>query len=146
MKRLALLLFLLLLSIINCQLSIVMAQTERYWALGTAVPGGKQELTPFPNKQFKYTGRLVEGGTLRFCNMEEPKGISVRFLKPTYEDVYAVTNATPFTLVRDSTASLWKLLCGLWSAFMKWKAPTAMSQFPSASPRISPSSKTVVCC
>ena len=107
MKRLALLFFLLQLSIVNGQLSMVMAQTERYWALGTAVPGGKQELTPFPNKQFKYTGRLIEGGTLRFCNMEEPKGISVRYLKPTYEDAYAVTNATPFTLVRDSTASLW---------------------------------------
>ena len=85
----------------------ILAQTERYWAVGTAVPGGIQELTPFPNKQFKYTGRLIEGGTLRFRNMEVPKGISLRYLKPTYEDAYAVTGATPFTLVRDSTAALW---------------------------------------
>ena len=80
---------------------------DRYWAVGTAVPGGIQELTPFPGKLFKYTGRLIEGGTLRFRNMEEHKGTSVRYLKPTYEDAYAVTNATPFTLVRDSTTSLW---------------------------------------
>ena len=86
---------------------MVMAQTERYWAVGTAVPGGKQELAAFPGKQFKYTGRLIEGGTLRFRNKEEHSGLSVRYLKPTCEDAYAVTNATPFTLVRDSTASLW---------------------------------------
>lgn len=92
-------------SLFNVQCS--MAQTERYWAVGTAVPGGIQELTPFPNKQYKYTGRLIEGGTLRFRNMEEHQGISVRYLKPTYEDAYAVTNATPFTLVRDSATSLW---------------------------------------
>ena len=40
-------------------------------------------------------------------NMEEAKGISVRYVKPTFEDAYAVTNPTPFTLVRDSASSLW---------------------------------------
>lgn len=104
MKRL-LLLFLVQWSMFIVQCSI--AQTERYWAIGTAVPGGVKELTPFPDRQYKYTGRLIEGGTLRFCNMEEPKGLSVRFLKPGCEDAYAVTNATSFTLVRDSTTSLW---------------------------------------
>lgn len=102
MKRL-----LLILSLYHFFILSVFSQTERYWAVGTAVPGGIQELTPFPNKQFKYTGRLIEGGTLRFRNMEVHQGISVRYLKPTYEDAYAVTNATPFTLVRDSTTSLW---------------------------------------
>lgn len=82
---------------------------SRFWAVGTAVPGGIQELTPFPNKQFKYTGRLVEGGTLSFRNTESPTASLVRYLKPTYEDAYAVTNPTPFTLApaRDSLASLW---------------------------------------
>lgn len=79
------------------------------WAVGTAVPGGIQELTPFPNKQFKYTGRLIEGGTLAFRNKELPTASGVRYLKPTYEDAYAVTNTTPFTLAlsKDSLASLW---------------------------------------
>ena len=104
MKRL-LLILLVQWSMVNVQWST--AQTARYWAIGTAVPGGVQELTPFPGNQFKYTGRLIEGGTLRFCNMEEPKGLSVRFLKPSCEDAYAVTNAMSFTLVRDSTTSLW---------------------------------------
>ena len=77
--------------------------------MGTAVPGGIQELTPFPNKQFKFTGRLVEGGTLSFRNKETPTASGVRYLKPTYEDAYAVTNPTPFTFAtaRDSLASLW---------------------------------------
>ena len=62
---------------------------DRYWAVGTAVPGGIQELTAFPNRQYKYTGRLIEGGTLTFRNMEVPKGITVRYIKPTYEDAYS---------------------------------------------------------
>lgn len=106
MKRLA---FSLLLSVVSCLLSSVSAQDySRFWAVGTAVPGGIQELTPFPNKQFKYTGRLIEGGTLAFRNMEIPKA-TTRYLKPTYEDAYAVTNTTPFTMAtaRDSLASLW---------------------------------------
>ena len=70
--------------------STVFAQ-DRYWAVGTAVPGGIQELTAFPNRQYKYTGRLIEGGSLTFRNMEVPKGISVRYIKPTFEDAYAVT-------------------------------------------------------
>ena len=107
MKRLALF---LLLSVVVCQLSVVSAQDySRFWAVGTAVPGGIQELTPFPNKQFKYTGRLIEGGTLCFRNSESPTASLVRYLKPTCEDAYAVTNTTPFTLAlaRDSLASFW---------------------------------------
>ena len=100
-----------LLLILSClysfTFSVYAQNTDRYWAVGTAVPDGIQELTPFPNNKFKYTGRLIEGGTLKFRNMEIPKGISVRYLKPTYEDAYAVTGATPFTLTRDSTAALW---------------------------------------
>jgi len=105
MKRL---LPIFLLSIFNFQLSISQ-DLSRFWAIGTAVPDGIQELTPFPNKQFKYTGRLIEGGTLRFCNKETMTASGVRILKPTYENAYAVTNTTPFTLAtaRDSMASLW---------------------------------------
>lgn len=97
---------LLVLTMMSCQWCPAQDMT-RFWAVGTAVPGGIQELTPFPNRQFKYTGRLIEGGSLCFRNMEEAKGISVRYVKPTYEDAYAVTNPTPFTLVRDSASSLW---------------------------------------
>ena len=82
---------------------------SRFWAVGTAVPGGIQEMTPFPNKQFKYTGRLIEGGTLLFRNTEKTKTTQLRYLKPTYEDAYAVTNTTPFTMARerDSSACVW---------------------------------------
>ena len=93
-----------------CPLLLVSAQDySRIWAVGTAVPEGIQELTPFPNKQFKYTGRLIEGGTLSFRNKETATASGIRYLKPTYEDAYAVTNPTPFTFAtaRDSLASLW---------------------------------------
>ena len=107
MKRLLLILFLEY-SMLNIQCSIAQDMSH-IWAVGTAVPEGIQELTPFPNNQFKYTGRLIEGGTLCFRNKELPTASGVRYLKPTYEDAYAVTNATPFTLAtaRDSLASLW---------------------------------------
>lgn len=105
MRRLLLILFV--------QWSVFIVQStmakDRYWAVGTAVPGGIQELTPFPRQQFKYTGRLIEGGTLRFRNSEFATSSTIHYLKPTYEDAYAVTNATPFTLENDSTESLWKV-------------------------------------
>lgn len=104
MKRL-----LLVLSFFLFFISSFSQDMTRLWAVGTAVPGGIQELTPFPDKQFKYTGRLIEGGTLNFRNKEQLTASGVRYLKPTYEDAYAVTNATPFTLAlaKDSLASLW---------------------------------------
>lgn len=107
MKRLILILLVQYLVFNNYWL---MAQDySRFWAVGTAVPGGMQELTPFPGKQFKYTGRLIAGGTLSFRNKETATASLVRYLKPTCEDAYAVTNATPFTyaLARDSAESLW---------------------------------------
>lgn len=78
------------------------------YAVGSAVPGGIQELTPFPNKQFKYAGTLLQG-TLRITNTPEPNGTKTRFLKSTYEDSYVVTGTTAFTLayVRDSLVSEW---------------------------------------
>lgn len=104
MKRL-----LLLISFFHFFISSFSQDMSRLWAVGTAVPGGIQELTAFPGKQFKYTGRLIEGGTLCFRNKELPSGTGLRYLKPTYEDAYAVTNALPFTLAmaRDSLESLW---------------------------------------
>ena len=107
MKRLLLILFLEC-SMFNVQCSIAQDMSH-IWAVGSAVPGGIQELTPFPNNQFKYTGRLIEGGTLCFRNKELPTASGVRYLKPTYEDAYAVTGPMPFTIAiaRDSLASLW---------------------------------------
>lgn len=78
------------------------------YAVGTAVPGGIQELTPFPGNKFKYAGTLRQG-TLRLTNTPTPAGIKTRYLKSTYEDSYVVTGPVAFTLaaVRDSSASEW---------------------------------------
>lgn len=75
---------------------------SRLFVVGSAVPGGIQELTPFPNKQFKYTGTLYQG-TLAIRN----QGALKRYLKPTYEDSYVVNNTLPYTLSGDSVASQW---------------------------------------
>ena len=104
MKRL-----LLILSFFHSFILSFAQDMSHIWAIGTAVPGGVQELTPFPNNQFKYTGRLIEGGTLYFCNKDVPTAIGIRYIKPTYEDAYAVTGPITFTLTtaRDSLASRW---------------------------------------
>ena len=75
---------------------------SRLFAVGSAVPGGIQELTAFPNKQFKYMGTLYQG-TLAIRN----QGSIKRYLKPTYEDSYVVNNTLPYTLSSDSAASQW---------------------------------------
>jgi hypothetical protein len=75
---------------------------SRLFAVGSAVPGGIQELTAFPNKQFKYTGTLYQG-TLAIRN----QGSLIRYLTPTYEDSYAINNTLPYTLGRDSAAAQW---------------------------------------
>lgn len=78
------------------------------YAVGSAVPGGIAELTPFPGNKFKYAGRL-EQGTLRLTNTPTPNGTKTRFLKSTFEDSYVTSQSVAFTLayVRDSLASEW---------------------------------------
>ena len=88
--------------IILVSLSSAAQDMSRLFAVGSAVPGGIQELTPFPNKQFKYTGTLYQG-TLAIRN----QGSIKRYLKPTYEDSYVVNNTLPYTLSSDSAASQW---------------------------------------
>ena len=88
--------------LIFVSLCAVAQDMSRLFAVGSAVPGGIQELTPFPNKQFKYTGTLYQG-TLAIRN----QGSLIRYLTPTYEDSYVVNNTLPYTLGRDSVASQW---------------------------------------
>ncbi|MBR4643871.1 MAG: T9SS type A sorting domain-containing protein [Bacteroidaceae bacterium] len=88
--------------IILVSLSSAAQDMSRLFAVGSAVPGGIQELTAFPNKQFKYTGTLYQG-TLAIRN----QGSIKRYLKPTYEDSYVVNNTLPYTLSSDSAASQW---------------------------------------
>lgn len=88
--------------IILVSLSSAAQDMSRLFAVGSAVPGGIQELTAFPNKQFKYTGTLYQG-TLAIRN----QGSIKRYLKPTYEDSYVVNNTLPYTLSSDSAVSQW---------------------------------------
>lgn len=96
---------LILFMMLPCLVSKAQDMSHLY-AIGSAVPGGIQELTPFPNKQFKFAGTLNEG-TLVIRNTLEHKTLGTRYLKPTYEDSYIVNNSLPFTLNRDSTISEW---------------------------------------
>lgn len=76
------------------------------YAIGDAIPGGIQELTPFPGNQFKYAGPLNEG-TFRISNTPEHKLTASRYLKPNNEDAYIVNNGLSYTLVRDSKDVDW---------------------------------------
>lgn len=84
--------------------SMTQAQTiTQLFAVGSAVPGGIQELTPFPGNQWKFAGALQEGNLL-IRTTEEHKSTSY-YVKPRYEDSYLINNGLPFDLKRDSTAS-----------------------------------------
>ena len=76
------------------------------YAIGDAIPGGIQELTAFPNKQFKYAGALKEG-TFCISNTPEHKLTASRYLKPNNEDAYIVNNGLSYSLVRDSKGADW---------------------------------------
>lgn len=78
----------------------------RLYAIGTAVPGGVQELTVFPNNQFKFAGALQEG-TLMLATSNNTSVSSTQYLKPSYEDAYIVNNGMTYTTTRDSTNAKW---------------------------------------
>ena len=97
MKKVLLILF-------ACATFACNAQTvTQLFAVGSAVPGGIQELTPFPGNQWKFAGPLQQG-ELRIRTTEEHKA-SAYYLKPKYEDSYIINNGLAFSMARDTTTS-----------------------------------------
>lgn len=78
----------------------------RLYAVGSAVPGGIQELTAFPNYQFKFAGALKEG-TLMIATSDNISSSSTQYLRPTYEDAYIVNHGLTYTTTRDSSLAKW---------------------------------------
>lgn len=78
----------------------------RLYAIGTAVPGGVQELTVFPNNQFKFAGALKEG-TLMIATSDNTSSSTTQYLKPSYEDAYIVNHGLTYTTTRDSSLAKW---------------------------------------
>ena len=72
---------------------------DNLWITGTAVPGGKQQLTKFPNNLFKFAGTL-QPGELKIMDTEEAAA-DTKYIVPRYPDSYIVNNGLPFTVGTD---------------------------------------------
>lgn len=88
-----------------CSLS---AQTiTDLWITGSAVPGGVQKLTKFPNGLYKFAGTLQKG-ELKVMNTESPTS-NTYYMTPTRVDSYVVNNGLPFTMVQNADKEGWQV-------------------------------------
>lgn len=77
-------------------------QTQTYdnlWITGSAVPGGLQKLVNFPNNQFKFAGKLVDG-EVKIINTEGVNDNTI-YLIPRYLDSNIVSNGLAYTTTRQ---------------------------------------------
>lgn len=99
-----------LLILFNFQLSVfnLSAQTiTDLWITGSAVPGGVQMLTKFPDGLYKFAGTL-QTGELKVMNTETP-GSNTYYLTPQRVDSYVVNNGLPFVVSRDAEKEGWQV-------------------------------------
>jgi hypothetical protein len=82
------------------------AQTiENLWITGSAVPGGTQQLTPFPGNQFKFAGELLPG-EVKVITTPEPNE-QTQYLAPRFYKAYIVNNGLAYQLSRDAQQPGW---------------------------------------
>ena len=79
-------------------------QTKGYWITGTAVPGGTQQLEPYPDGTYRFHGSL-SAGTLRIMNTATESS-ATRYTAPRYTDVSLIGSAvtksvTPTQAAKD---------------------------------------------
>lgn len=96
----------LILSFIICHLSFLNAQSA-LWITGSAVPGGVQKLTAFPDGKFKYAGSLMKG-ELKVMTTET-EGSNTYYMTPQRVDSYVVNHGLPYSQTRDSEKEGWKV-------------------------------------
>lgn len=89
--------------------NVVCAQTyDELWITGSAVPGGLQKLEKFPDNEFKFAGKLVDG-EVKIINTEGVNENTV-YLKPRYVDSNIVSNGLAYTTSTDASAPGWVVL------------------------------------
>lgn len=92
-------------ALIGCVFSANAQTVSRLWISGSAVPGGVQELTKFPNGLFKFAGTLNEG-TLQVHTTEEI-GTTTQFYAPQYEDSYIVNHGIACKVLKSADSDAW---------------------------------------
>lgn len=89
--------------------NVVCAQTyDELWITGSAVPGGIQKLEKFPDNEFKFAGKLVDG-EVKIINTEGVNENTV-YLKPRYVDSNIVSNGLAYTTSTDASDPGWVVL------------------------------------
>lgn len=89
--------------------NVVCAQTyDELWITGSAVPGGLQKLEKFPDNEFKFAGKLVDG-EVKIINTEGVNENTV-YLKPRYVDSNIVSNGLAYTTTTDGSDPGWVVL------------------------------------
>ena len=87
----------------------IQAQTyDNLWITGSAVPGGLQKLDNFPNNQFKFAGKLVDG-EVKIINTEGVNDNTI-YLIPRHLDSNIVSNGLAYTTSTDPTDAGWVVL------------------------------------
>lgn len=89
--------------------NVVCAQTyDELWITGSAVPGGLQKLEKFPDNEFKFAGKLIDG-EVKIINTEGVNENTV-YLKPRYVDSNIVSNGLAYTTSTDGSDPGWVVL------------------------------------
>lgn len=78
-----------------------------FWITGSAVPGGTQKLTPYPDGKFKYAGTLLKG-ELKVITTETETA-NTYYLTPQRFDSYVVNHGLPYSLSRDADKEGWQV-------------------------------------
>ncbi|MEJ8768332.1 T9SS type A sorting domain-containing protein [Prevotella sp. HCN-7019] len=81
---------------------------DQLWITGSAVPGGLQQLEKFPDNQFRFAGKLVDG-EVKIINTEGVNDNTI-YLTPRYVDSNIVSNGLAYTTSTDASDPGWVVL------------------------------------
>ena len=77
------------------------SSADGLWITGSAVPGGTQQLEPYPDGSYRFHGTLL-GGTLRIINTPAEQN-GTRYIVPRYTNTSVATDGE--TLTRSTTSA-----------------------------------------
>lgn len=95
----------ILVALILCSATASAQAVDNLWITGSAVPGGTQQLTTFPDNQFKFAGELLPG-EVKIMTTPEPND-QTQYLVPRYYQSYIVNNGLAYQMSRDASQPGW---------------------------------------
>ena len=83
-------------------------QYKQLWIIGSAVPGGRQQLEMVSENDFKYAGALNAGELKIISSKKVDK--NTLFLSPSLPDANIVNHGIPFVVSNEEKAQTWQVL------------------------------------